>query len=70
VNERGVHMENPCARFKPLKDQSAKARKKPPTYTPDELDRLFAICNEGKKPSSPPWSTAAATSAAPPRCSA
>jgi len=49
VNERGVHLENPCARFKPLKDQSAKARKKPPTYTKDELGRIFNACKEGEK---------------------
>ena len=48
VNERGLNMD-PCARFKPLKDQSAKARKRPPTYTPDELGRIFNACNEGEK---------------------
>src|SRR5262249_38530048 len=44
INERGVHMENPCARFKALKDHSAKARKKPPTYTTEETNRLLAAC--------------------------
>ena len=48
VNERGLNMD-PCARFKPLKDQSAKARKRPPTYTPDELGRIFNACDEGEK---------------------
>lgn len=44
ANERGLKIENPCARFKPLKDQSAKARRKPPTYTKEETGRLFAGC--------------------------
>src|SRR6266849_1380079 len=30
INERGLKMENPCARFKPLRDREAKARRKPP----------------------------------------
>lgn len=44
INERGLHMGNPCACFKPLKDQPAKASKKTPTYTQEGLDRLFANC--------------------------
>jgi integrase/recombinase XerD len=44
INERGLHMENPCARFKPLKDQSAKARKKPPTYTQAETNQILNTC--------------------------
>lgn len=46
ANERGLEVENPCARFKPLKDQSAKARRKPPTCTKDETDRLLGGCAE------------------------
>src|SRR6266852_7728941 len=42
-------MENPCARFKPLKDQKAKARRKPPTYKQPELDKIFSKCNETEK---------------------
>jgi integrase/recombinase XerD len=49
ANERGIRVENPCARFKPLKDQKAKARRKPPTYTQQELDKIFAKCDEGEK---------------------
>jgi integrase/recombinase XerD len=49
ANERGIRLENPCARFKPLKDQKAKARRKPPTYTQQELDKIFAKCTEGEK---------------------
>jgi integrase/recombinase XerD len=46
INERGIQMENPCARFKPLKDQQTKAKRKPSTYSPEELERLFTICTE------------------------
>lgn len=46
INERGLRMENPCARFKPLKDQMAKANRRPPTYTQAELDRLFVGCDQ------------------------
>ncbi len=49
INERGLPMANPCARFKPLKDEKEKARRKPPTYTQAELDRLFAKCDEFEK---------------------
>jgi integrase/recombinase XerD len=49
INERGIAMANPCARFKPLKDPKAKARRKPPTYTQEELDRLFAVCGDFDK---------------------
>src|SRR5713226_7093090 len=49
INERGIKMENPCARFKALKDQKAKARRKPPTYTQAELDKIFAKCDETEK---------------------
>ncbi|HEV2202062.1 MAG TPA: hypothetical protein VGR73_19760 [Bryobacteraceae bacterium] len=49
ANERGIRVENPCARFKPLKDQKAKARRKPPTYTQEELDKILAKCDETEK---------------------
>jgi integrase/recombinase XerD len=42
INERAVPMENPCARFKPLKDEGERARRRPPTYTQNELGKLFA----------------------------
>lgn len=31
INERGIAMANPCARFKALRDEKEKARRKPPT---------------------------------------
>ena len=49
INERGLAMENPCARFKALKDPKAKAKRKPPTYFQEELDKLFAVCDEFEK---------------------
>jgi integrase/recombinase XerD len=49
INERGIPMANPCARFKPLKDEGEKAQRKPPTYTQAELDRLFAACDSLEK---------------------
>ena len=49
INERGIPMANPCARFKPLKDEKEKARRKPPTYTQEELDRLFRACDDLEK---------------------
>jgi len=44
INERGIRMENPCAHFKLLKDQTAKARRRPPTYTEEETHRLLEGC--------------------------
>lgn len=41
-NERGLAIQNPCARFKALKDPQVKANRRPPTYSKKELDRLFA----------------------------
>ena len=49
INERGIRMENPCARFKALKDQKAKARRKPPTYKQTEIDKVFAQCEDSEK---------------------
>ena len=49
ANERGIPLTNPCARFKALKDLKTKANRKPPTYSPKELDRLFAKCDPYEK---------------------
>ena len=40
---------NPCANFKQLKDPRAKAKRRPPTYRQEELDRIFAACDEDEK---------------------
>lgn len=41
INERGVQFENPCTRFKRVRDVNSQASRRPPTYTQDELQRLF-----------------------------
>jgi integrase len=49
INDRGLPIANPCARFKRLKDEKKKAHSRPQPYTQEELDRLFAACDEKKK---------------------
>lgn len=49
AKERGLKIENPCANFKPLKDPQAKANRRPPTYAQEELDRIFAKCDERER---------------------
>jgi len=46
IRERNLPMENPCANFKLLRDPRAKANRKPPTYQQEELDRIFAHCDD------------------------
>lgn len=49
INERAVSMQNPCARFKLLKDEKEKARRGPPIYNQNELNRLFGKCSSFEK---------------------
>ena len=49
INDRGLELENPCARFKPVKDEKTKGRSKPPTYTQEETDRLLDACDSFEK---------------------
>lgn len=49
IRERNLKIENPCAKFKRLKDPRAKANRCPPTYRQEETDRIFARCNECEK---------------------
>jgi integrase len=49
INDRGLPVANPCARFKHLKDERKKAKSRPQPYTQEELNRLFAACDEKKK---------------------
>jgi integrase/recombinase XerD len=49
INERGLHIENPCARYKQLKDTRAKANRRPPRYTQEEIDRMFEKCRAADK---------------------
>lgn len=46
INERGLGMENPCSRFKKLRDARSLGRSRPPTYSQEELDALFLHCDE------------------------
>ena len=45
IREQGIEMENPCSRFKPLRDATARSGSRPTTYPSDELDRLFRLCD-------------------------
>lgn len=49
INERGVKTENPCARFKHLRDAKNKAGRRPPTYTQAQLDALFTYTDVFEK---------------------
>lgn len=49
ISERSPPIANPCAKFKALKDPQLKAKRRPPTYRQDELNRLFAVCNAFEK---------------------
>src|SRR6202007_2338483 len=40
---------NPCANFKQLKDPRVKAKRRPPTYRQEEIDRIFAACDDREK---------------------
>ena len=46
IRERAVQMENPCARSKPLRAEKERLKRRPPVYIQDELDKLFAECDE------------------------
>ncbi len=49
IGERNLPIANPCSKFKPLKDPHVKAKRRPPTYQQDELNRLLAACNVSEK---------------------
>ncbi len=46
IRERGTSMENPCARSKPLRSEKERLKRHPPTYSQQELDKIFAKCEE------------------------
>lgn len=46
IRERGIAMDNPCARFKPLRSEKERLKGRPPVYKQTELDRIFAECND------------------------
>jgi len=45
IRERGSAMKNPCARFKPLRAEGERLKRRPKTYSPADLDRIFAACD-------------------------
>ncbi len=49
IKERNLKIENPCANFKPLKDPRAKANRRPPVYRNEEIEALFAHCDDRLK---------------------
>ena len=46
IKERGLVMENPCSRFKKLRDAKRLGRSRPPTYSQEEMTALFLHCDE------------------------
>jgi len=46
IRERNLKIENPCARFKQLKDPKAKANRKPPVYSQKEIAAILKQCDE------------------------
>lgn len=49
IRERNLPIQNPCAKFKRLKDPNAKAKRRPPCYSQPELDRIFEQCDPTEK---------------------
>ena len=46
IRERGIAMENPCARSKPLRAEKECLKRRPPTYTQAETDKILAACGK------------------------
>lgn len=44
IRELQVRMENPCARFKPLRDAAGKAQGRTPVYSQEEIARILGAC--------------------------
>ena len=47
--ELGMEVENPCQGFRPLRDAKALGRAPRPVYSQEELERLFAVCDEADR---------------------
>src|SRR5262249_46168827 len=45
IRERGIKMENPCAHFKTIRSAKERLRGRPQTYSQQELDRLYVVCD-------------------------
>jgi integrase/recombinase XerD len=46
IRERGIAMENPCARSKPLRAEKERLKRRPPTYTQAESDKILATSDK------------------------
>lgn len=46
IQERDLKLDNPCEKFKKLRDAKQKSRRRPPTYDQEELDALFTQSDE------------------------
>jgi integrase len=46
IHERDITMENPCARSKPLRAEKERFKRRPPTYTQAETDKILAACDK------------------------
>jgi integrase/recombinase XerD len=42
-------MENPCARSKPLRAEKERLKRRPPTYSQQDLDKIFAKCDDTER---------------------
>lgn len=49
IRERGVEMENPCAHFKALRAERERLKRRPPTYSPADLDKIFTACDSTER---------------------
>ena len=49
VRERGISMENPCAHFKPLRSQKERLKRRPSTYSQEDLDKIFKACDQEER---------------------
>lgn len=46
INERGEDFDNPCGKYKKLRDAKQKSHRRPPTYSQEEIDALFSACDD------------------------
>jgi integrase/recombinase XerD len=49
IRGRSLPITNPCANFKLLKDPRAKAKRRPPTYSQAEINRILEQCDATEK---------------------
>jgi integrase len=49
IRERGIALENPCARSKPLRAAKERLKRRPPTYTHAETNKILAACGKNDR---------------------